>query len=227
MFLQGKTAKQILGELDGQAKIDFQNFLQNTRQGQYLASLSDAEIRSMTIYTGFAFDKINGMLREENISGTINGMDAQTLIDYMDAAIAKYGGLEAPIQLYRAVKMSAFTAQNSNYAALFNGIAANDLNRIYGVLKTLEGEPFGDLGYMSTSPAYSTSFAKYDSYPIVLDIIAPKGTRGAYINQISEYYNEENELLLARDTVLQMVEVLAPEKDIDGNVKIIVKCVIK
>lgn len=154
-------------------------------------------------------------------------MDAQTLIDNMDAAIAKYGGLEAPTQLYRSVKMSAFTAQNSNYAALFNGIDANDLNRIYGVLKTLEGESFCDLGYMSTSPAYSTSFAKYDSYPIVLDIIAPKGTMGAYINQISEFYNEENELLLARDTVLQMVEVLAPEKDMDGNVKIIVKCVIK
>lgn len=227
MFLQGKTAKQILDELDGQAKIDFQNFLQNTRQGQYLASLSDAEIRSMTTYTGGSYTEINGMLRQKNISGTINGMDAQRLIDNMDAAIAKYGGLEASTEIYRAVGVSAFTSQNSTYAALFNGIDVYDLNQVYSVLKVLEGKDFGDLGYMSTSPAYSASFAKYGSCPIVLDIIADEGTPGAYINQISNFYNSENEFLLARDTVLQMVEVLAPEKDINGLEKIVVRCVVK
>lgn len=227
MFLQGKTAKQILDELDGQAKIDFQNFLQNTRQGQYLASLSDAEIRSMTTYTGGSYTEINGMLRQKNISGTINGMDAQRLIDNMDAAISKYGGLEASTEIYRAVGVSAFTSQNSTYAALFNGIDVYDLNQVYGVLKVLEGKDFGDLGYMSTSPAYSASFAKYGSCPIVLDIIADEGTPGAYINQISNFYNSENEFLLARDTVLQMVEVLAPEKDINGLEKIVVRCVVK
>lgn len=227
MFLQGKTVKQILDELDGQAKIDFQNFLQNTRQGQYLASLSDAEIRSITTYTGGSYKKINGMLRLKNIFGTINGMDAQRLIDNMDAAIAKYGGLEASTEIYRAVGVSAFTSQNSTYAALFNGIDVNDLNQVYSVLKVLEGKDFGDLGYMSTSPAYSASFAKYGSCPIVLDIIADEGTPGAYINQISNFYNSENEFLLARDTVLQMVEVLAPEKDINGLEKIVVRCVVK
>lgn len=227
MFLQGETAKQILDELDGQAKIDFQNFLQNTRQGQYLASLSDAEIRSMTTYTGVSCTEINGMLRKKNISGKINGMDAQRLIDNMDAAIAKYGGLEASTEIYRAVGVSAFTSQNSTYAALFNGIDVYDLNQVYSVLKVLEGKDFGDLGYMSTSPAYSASFAKYGSCPIVLDIIADEGTPGAYINQISDCYNRENEFLLARDTVLQMVEVLAPEKDINGLEKIVVRCVVK
>ena len=227
MFLQGKTAKQILDELDGKAKIDFQNFLQNTRQGQYLASLSDAEIRSMTTYTGNSYTTINSMLRKQNISGTVMGMDAQNLIDNMDAAIAKYGGLEAPTEIYRAVGVSAFTSQDQDYAGLFKGIPADDLPHIYGVLKQLVGEDFGDLGYMSTSPGYSTSFAKMSSYPIVLDIIADEGTAGAYINQISNFYNSENEFLLARDTVLQMVEVLAPEKDINGLEKIIVKCVIK
>ena len=227
MFLQGKTAKQILDELDGKAKIDFQNFLQNTRQGQYLASLSDAEIRSMTTYTGSSYSTINSMLRKKNISGTIMGMDAQNLIDNMDAAIVKYGGLERATEIYRAVGVSAFTSQDQDYAGLFKGIPADDLPHIYGVLKQLVGEDFGDLGYMSTSPGYSTSFAKMSNYPIVLDIIADEGTAGAYINQISNFYNSENEFLLARDTVLQMVEVLAPEKDINGLEKIIVKCVVK
>lgn len=227
MFLQGKTAKQILDELDGQYKIDFQNFLQNTRQGQYLASLSDAEIRSMTAYTGGSYEKINGMLRQKNISGTIDGMDAQRLIDNMDAAIAKYGGLEASTEIYRAVDVSAFNHQNSTYAELFNGIYDFELNKVYNVLKVLEGKDFGDLGYMSTSPAYSASFAKSRNYPIVLDIIADEGTPGAYINQISKFYNCENEFLLARDTVLQMVEVLKPETDINGLEKIVIRCVVK
>lgn len=227
MFKKGKTANQILDELDGQEKIDFQNFLQNTRQGQYLASLSDAEIHAMTTYTGGSYTKINGMLRDKKIGGKINGMSAQSLIDNMDAAIAKYGGLETSTEIYRAVGVDAFKSKNSPYTALFNGIDVSDLNQVYSVLKVLEGKDFGDLGYMSTSPAYSTSFAKYGTYPIVLDIIADEGTPGAYINQISEYYNEENEFLLARDTVLQMVEVLAPEKDINGLEKIVVRCVVK
>ena len=227
MFKKGKTANQILDELDGQEKIDFQNFLQNTRQGQYLASLSDAEIHAMTTYTGGSYTKINGMLRDKKIGGKINGMPAQSLIDNMDAAIAKYGGLETSTEIYRAVKVDAFKSKNSPYTALFNGIDVSDLNQVYSVLKVLEGKDFEDLGYMSTSPAYSTSFAKYGTSPIVLDIIADEGTPGAYINQISEYYNEENEFLLARDTVLQMVEVLAPEKDINGLEKIVVRCVVK
>lgn len=227
MFLQGKTSKQILDELDGQAKINFQNFLQNTRQGQWLAKLSDEEIRSMTIYTSESYTAINGMLRQKNISGTIKEMDAQRLIDNMDAAITKYGGLEVSTELYRAVKVNAFSSQNSTYAALFNDINVYDLNQVYKALKVLEGKDFGDLGYMSTSPGYSTSFAKYVNYPIVLDIIADEGTQGAYINQISIFYNQENEFLLARDTVLQIVEVLEPERDIHGLEKIVIKCVVK
>lgn len=226
-FKAGKTIKQIFNELNEQDKINFQNFLQNTRQGRYLASLSDEQIYSMRKYTGGSYDTINNMLRQQNISGTIAGMDAQKLINNMDAAIAKYGGLEVSTELYRAVDVNAFILQNSTYAALFDDIDVNDLNQVYSVLKVLEGKDFGDLGYMSTSPSYSASFAKMKCCPIVLDIIADEGTNGAYINQISNFYNSENELLLARDTVLQMVEVLEPEKDINGLEKIIVRCVVK
>ena len=228
MYVYGrKTTQQILNELDEQEKIEFQEFLQNTREGRFLASLSNDEIRAMTIYTGGSYHDINEMLRKKNISGTIVDMDAQKLIDNIDSAIKKYGGLETKTQIYRAVDVDAFVFQDSSYAALFNGIDRSDLKQVYSVLKVLEGKKFGDLGYMSASPAYSASFAKLDRYPIVLDIIADKGTQGAYINQISEYYNEENEFLFARDTVFEMVEVLAPEKDINGLEKIVIKCVVK
>lgn len=227
MLLEGKTVKQILDEINWKDKIDFQEFLQNTREGQYLSRLSADEMRAITTYTGGSYNKINGILREKNFSGTINGINAQKFIDNIDSAIAKYGGLDEATEIYRAVGINAFKSQNSIYAALFKGIDINDLNQVYSVLKTLEGKNFSDLGYMSTSPAYSASFAKYEAYPIVLDIIADKGTPGAYVNQISRFYNTENEFLLNRGTVLQMVEVLTPQKDVNGLRKIIIKCVIK
>ena len=227
MLLHGRTVNQLLNELDGDAKIKFQNFLQNTRQGRYLASLTDDEIRSIIAYTDGSFRVINSMLRRKDVSGFVDSMDAKAVIDNIDSAIAKYGGLETTTELYRAVKVSAFSSHNTTYAVLFNGIDTNDLNQVYCVLKTLEGKELVDLGYISTSPSYSASFAKYKSSPIVLDIIADKGTAGAYINQFSSLYNIENEFLLARDTVLQIVEVLAPEKDFNGLEKIVVKCVIK
>lgn len=225
-FFEGKNIQQILTELKGQDKIDFQNFLQNTREGRYLASLSDTELRAMTTYTGGAYRKINDMLRKDTISGTIEGINAQSLINDMDNAIAKFGGLDEATEVYRAVDVGAFEKQQQ-YAALFKGIDQTNLKQVYSVLKVLEGKEFGDFGYMSASPGYSTSFAKYTTCPIVLDIIADKGTKGAYINQISDYYNMENEFLLARKTSLEIIEVLAPEIDINGLEKIVVKCVVK
>ena len=227
LFLKGNTIQQIFSQLDRQSQMDFYNFLQNTREGRYLASLSADEIRSLCIYTWGSYRTINEKLRSEKISGKINGIEAQTLVNNMDSAIAKFGGLETPMELYRAVDVKSFTSQNSTYKALFEGIDITDLNQVYSVLKVLEGKEFGDLGYMSASPGYSTSFAKQDDYPIVLDIIADKGTPGAYINQISTFYNGENEFLLAHGMKLEMLEVSPPQRDINGLEKIIVKCVVK
>ena len=57
---------------------------------------------------------------------------------------------------------------------------------------------------------------------IVLDIVAEDGTKGAYINQLSQNYGE-NEVLLAAGTKLKMVSVEAPQK-INGQPKIVIKC---
>ena len=227
MLLQQNSIDEILSKLNGKEKIEFQKFLANTREGQYISNLSNEEIRAMTTYTSGEYRKINEMLRNKHISGSINNVDSRTLINNIDSAIKKYGGLEESTRLYRAVNTSAFTLQKSSYRRLFKGIDVKDLNQVYSVLKVLEGKKFGDLGYMSTSPGYSTSFAKYQEFPIILDIAAEEGASGAYINQISKYYNNENEFLLSRDTKLQMVEVMPPAKDINGLEKIVIKCVIK
>ena len=61
---------------------------------------------------------------------------------------------------------------------------------------------------------------------IVLEIVAEEGTPGAYINQVSQFYNQENEFLLAAGTKLEMVEVHQPTV-IDGQEKIIITCRVK
>ncbi len=227
MFVHGYSVQQVLGKLSGASKASFQNFLNNTIQGRFLSRLTTDEISALRIYSSSAYSIINGQIRAKNVHGNINGFDAKKLVKNIDSAIMKYGGLEQATELYRGVNLSAFTAQSSVYAALFDGIAENDLPRISTTLETLIGKPFKDLSYVSTSPAYSTSFAKRMDCPIVLDIIAKKGTPGAYINQISDFYNLENEFLLARNTELTIVDVSSPVKDINGLEKIIVKCVVK
>ena len=226
MFESGKTATQILSELNGKKKLDFENFLQNTISGRYLSTLSEQEILALCKYTDGSSVFVNSMLRAKKINGEIDGIDAHKFIEYMDSAIEKYGGLECTTQLFRGISVHSFIKPfMKKYGALFNFDMSN-LDEVYASIKTLEGKEFGDLGYMSTSPGYDTSFAKLSHYPVVLDITAPTGTKGAYINQISGFYNLENELLLARDTTLRITEILPPAVDTNGNDKIVVKCVI-
>ncbi len=226
MFESGKTATQILSELNGKKKLDFENFLQNTISGRYLSTLSEQEILALRKYTDGSSVFVNSMLRAKKINGEIDGIDAHKFIEYMDSAIERYGGLECTTQLFRGISVHSFIKPfMKKYGALFNFDMSN-LDEVYASIKTLEGKEFGDLGYMSTSPGYDTSFAKLSHYPVVLDITAPTGTKGAYINQISGFYNLENELLLARDTTLRITEILPPAVDTNGNDKIVVKCVI-
>lgn len=227
LFLNGKTINQILDELQGTKKIDFQKFLNYTIQGQYLSRLTHEEIEALLLYTRYFFEDVNTMLREKNIYGSIDGKNAQALIDTIDSAIEKYNGLEQAMEVYRFVDINAFTHKGSAYKVLFDGIDLSDLNQVYSVLKVLEGKEISDLGYMSTSPKYVTSFSVSENYPIVLDIIAHKGTECAYINQISKYYNIENEILFARNTTLKIVEVLKPQEDTSGLKKIVIKCIVK
>ena len=57
---------------------------------------------------------------------------------------------------------------NIEVEELFKGIKVYNMKEVYAVLKTLEGKEFSDLGYMSSSPAYGTSFAKHLRYSIIL-----------------------------------------------------------
>lgn len=108
----------------------------------------------------------------------------------------------------KAVKdMNSFEHIDQTIASLDDGLSRARLPqsmKLYRAIKTngqvdaqsYVGKSLNNKGYTSTSPLYDSSFAKYDEYDTVMEIYAPKGTQGAYITQLSDYDNVEQEVLL-------------------------------
>ena len=215
-FYEGKNAEQILNELDGAEKSEFIDFLNNTVEGKYIKSLTDDELGAIIRYTGEDYSSINKWLRTGRIPNS-----EKSYIATLDSAIAKYGGIDGDTQLFRGIDVGSFTNQKA-YEQVFDGIDTSNIDEVYAALKGIEGGYFTDAGYISTSPSYQHSFATMRTKRIVLDIVAEDGTKGAYINQLSQNYGE-NEVLLAAGTKLKMVSVEAPQK-INGQPKIVIKC---
>lgn len=63
-------------------------------------------------------------------------------------------------------------------------------------IDNLNGQIFPNDGFVSTTPFYNSSFAKYESYNTVFEIYISEGTLGLDINRFSDYSNVENEILL-------------------------------
>ncbi len=229
MFLSGKTADEICTELTGQEQENFDYYLNNTIEGKFLSQLTSKEMESLLYYTSAAgnYIKINDALRRLKLRNDISLLsdDVRRLVERLDSIIQKFGGLTQDMVLYRGVGISPFS---SIYKEVFSGLTKySDIDLIYASLSALVGKEIYDFAYLSTSPGYSTSFASNDAYPVVLQIIAPKGTKGAYINRVSTHYNQENEFLLSRNTRLEIVEVIEPKRYVTDAKKIIVKCIIK
>lgn len=108
----------------------------------------------------------------------------------------------------KAVKdMNSFEHIDETISSLDDGLSKARLPqsmKLYRAIKTngqvdeqsYVGKCINNKGYTSTSPLYDSSFAKYDEYDTVMEIYAPKGTQGAYITQLSDYDNAEQEVLL-------------------------------
>jgi DNA polymerase III epsilon subunit-like protein len=102
---------------------------------------------------------------------------------------------------------------------LYRGVSsayADELIASYDV-----GDMFTDLGYSSTSISRQEigSFAKYSSgeSAVTLEIVAPKGTKGVYLNSFlgnSSQYKSELEVLLDRGTTFR---VISRTEGVNGN----------
>lgn len=136
------------------------------------------------------YELINNYMREQSLPSTcapsvrkaIQSMDRFEHIDEtigaLDDGLSKTK-LQDSMKLYRAMK----------------GEALKKITRVED-LRELKGRSFQDTGQTSTSPLYESSFAKYDTHNAVFEIYAPKGTRGSYVTQLSDYGTAEQEVLL-------------------------------
>ena len=237
-FIRGMTVSEIKDVLNDEQLKLFNEFLE-TDNGKYLSKLTSEEIMAIVMYTRTGDRAINKSLRTGNYTGTFSYTDEYTgktktitiekFISDLNSALEKFGGIKEDTVIYRAVKLTTFTRYNSIFTRLFESIKnVDDCVEIYSVMRNLVGERFSDLGFMSASPAYNTSYAMYDGFPVVLEILTPKGTPGAYINQISKDYNRENEFLYMNDTSLTILDVqlLHNYGDVNGVDKVVVRCIV-
>lgn len=118
-----------------------------------------------------------------SIRSAMQSIDRCTHIDETIAALEDGLGstsLSKSMKLYRAVK--------SSYLEKRLGEGEN--------LSCLVGKSISNKGQTSTSPLYDSSFASLDDYDTVFEIYIPKGSRGAYIAELSAYDKTEQEVLL-------------------------------
>ncbi len=118
-----------------------------------------------------------------SVRSAMQSIDRCTHIDETIAALEEGLGnthLSKPMKLYRAVK--------SSYLEKGLGEGEN--------LSSLLGKSISNKGQTSTSPLYDSSFASLDDYDTVFEIYTPKGSRGAYIAELSAYDKTEQEVLL-------------------------------
>ena len=224
-FRNAKTVEQILETLSGDERTKFLDFINNTVEGKYLATLTPEEIYAFSLYSTENYKVINSGIRHDHMFDKVDGIEIKQIRDWLDSALSKYEPLSEDLRLYRGMRLNYFTSSSKEFSTIFKDVHPDDLDAIYPIMKTLVGRTLDDLAYASTSPAYNTSFAKRVDMPIVLEILAKKGTQpGAYINQVSKFYDQENEFLLKRGTSLRIVEVEEPDLDSNDNRKLVIKC---
>lgn len=163
----------------------------NSLHTQWEKSLTESQHASISSYCADGYADINNYLRKYGDWKNINAEKVLVQTKDLDEAISSYM-LKENIQVYRAIQSEAF-------------------KEYWGDMQALVGTEYSDPAFMSTSPFRGSSAVNKDCI-MVMDIPAGKG-RGAYINNLSGFKDEEYEFLLARDSkfTIQSVEELENE----------------
>jgi ADP-ribosyltransferase exoenzyme len=95
-----------------------------------------------------------------------------------------------------------------------------DLKAFQANPDALLGKTFEDPGFVSTTVAGSSGHFSGQALQLVIE--APKGTPAAFVNGVSDFKDEENEMLLAAGT---RFKVLSVEKTTAGHTLLRVRVV--
>lgn len=151
--------------------------------GQWTSGLSQEEARAIGQYCADGYYDINNYWRKYGDWKEINAERVKHQTEMLDGVIARYD-LKEPIKVYRAIQPEAFESY------------WDDIQRIVGTEYT-------DAGFMSTSPIKTSTAVNKDC---VMELFIPSGKgRGAYVNNVSGFQDEEYEFLLARDSKFRVI----------------------
>ena len=155
------------------------NYIKSSQQGQFLSKLTVGEVLAVYEYT-CGSGTILKYLTGHPIDNHFRIKDPyilNTIINGLDSAIKKFGGLKNNMILYRGDTFDKLSLWKG-----WNVSKPSDLLQYIG--KTIPCET-----YMSTGVSQSGSF----SGPVKWIIKAPVGTQGMYINDISKYFSDDIE----------------------------------
>ena len=214
LLMDGKTADDIREILKDSPKEleEFEDFLKNTKSGQFIATLNGRKIRGIDSYSGGNLHNIQNALfkLKDNSPHMIMAED-------ISEALAGAPSLGEDTLLYRGDNPKSLL-YDKKMKEILSGVDLNNNEEVVLALQNAIGLSIQPLGFVSTSPGYNTSFAGRENKRVVFEIIAPDGTNGAYINQISEFYNKENEYLLNYRIIQRILDVYLGD---DGKVHIV------
>jgi hypothetical protein len=143
------------------------------------SKLHDDELQSIKNYTGVEYVEMNSALREDRVDSSSNRNE----IKAAQAGLLK-GSLETPITVYRGLNV---------YGTTYDKV----LNMMSGGV----GQTFTDKAFVSTSINKSNAFGGN----IRLNIVLPEGTKGAYVDPVSDVPGER-EYLLPHSTKFKIID---------------------
>lgn len=154
-------------------------------------SIPEEQRRGIIDYTDYFYEDMNEAMR----LGDIGAKGERVKRKIIDA----YKGMEhfelpTDMKLYRGMGRERSLAR-----AL--GISEDDLRKAISD-KSLVGMTFSEKGFGSTAANWNKAWHK----PIMLDIVAPAGTKGMYVDLISENPGER-EILLQTGTIFEILDV--------------------
>lgn len=151
----------------------------NEHYSKWAGGLSEQHEAAVQAYTGTEYMAVNDHLR-----GFGDDEEAARLVKHLDAAIKKAPPAPDDLVVYRGVAR------------------LDDAELDFKV-----GQTFTDKAYMSTSMNRDVAQGFLDGdKTALLEIKVPKGTRGAYVDMVSDHDNEQ-EFLLPRATKLKIVAI--------------------
>lgn len=170
-----------------------EKYKESMRLMEQVKSDSSLETSPLECYCGYSYKYINEFLR----TGKINNQIYSNMTDLLIFTLCSAPKIPENIVLYRVV----------------GGDIAKEI-----YLKNKNKEPFQEKGFMSTSLLENiiNNYNEECVEPMLLKIFVPKDTIGIYVNVIAK--RSEEEVLLAPNNILRMIEYPYYDKELGVNV---------